>query len=170
MILAFDTYYFNSKAKTTAILFKDWTDEEPIHIYSEVIEGIAEYESGAFYKRELPCILSLLKQIDTSLVELIIIDGYTLLDNKGSIGLGGHLYEELNRKFPIVGIAKTEFWANKDITEKVLRGESSIPLHITTIGIDSSLASRKVESMHGNYRIPTLLQLLDANTKEGKRK
>ena len=60
MILAFDTYYYEDKAKTVALSFAQWTDDKPAVIYDEFKTHIQEYESGFFYKRELPCILSLL--------------------------------------------------------------------------------------------------------------
>jgi len=62
MILAFDTYYFDNKAKTVCISFNSWTDKSPINVYNEIIKNIAEYEPGSFYKRELPCILALLEE------------------------------------------------------------------------------------------------------------
>jgi deoxyinosine 3'endonuclease (endonuclease V) len=65
MILAFDTYYFDNKAKTVSICFDDWSDEENYKVETEVIENSEEYQSGEFYKRELPCILSLLDKIET---------------------------------------------------------------------------------------------------------
>ena len=63
MTLAFDSYYSEDKAKTVCLAFKDWSDSKPTNIYEEITSGIAEYEPGAFYKRELPCILSLLDKI-----------------------------------------------------------------------------------------------------------
>ena len=64
MILAFDTYYFDNKAKTVCISFRSWPDESPLGMEEEITEGISDYEPGAFFKRELPCILSLLRKYD----------------------------------------------------------------------------------------------------------
>lgn len=166
MILAFDTYYYDNKAKTICVSFNSWLDEKPIEIYNEVIEGVAAYEPGSFYKRELPCILSLLKKIDLQKVELIIVDGYTVLDDKDKLGLGGYLYEALHKSIPIIGVAKSEFQSNKTKTKKLLRGESKKPLFISSIGIDLNTAYENIKSMNGNYRMPTLLQILDTKTKE----
>ena len=52
MILAFDTYYFEDKAKTVAIQFKNWIENNIEQVYEETISGIDEYVSGSFYKRE----------------------------------------------------------------------------------------------------------------------
>ena len=88
MILAFDTYYFDDKAKTVCLAFKNWFDAEPIRSYEETISGVADYEPGAFYKRELPCIISLLNKIQPNLEEVstIIIDGFVLLDDQKKLG------------------------------------------------------------------------------------
>ncbi|MEP2278341.1 MAG: endonuclease V, partial [Maribacter sp.] len=92
MIIAFDTYYYDNKAKTVGVSFNKWEDDKPIEIYSEIIEGVAEYEPGSFYKRELPCIMSLLKKISLDKIDLIIVDSYVILDDNGKLGLGGHLF------------------------------------------------------------------------------
>ncbi|WP_020527049.1 endonuclease V [Flexithrix dorotheae] len=166
MILAFDTYYFGNKAKTVCIAFKNWADAAPLKIFEETIEGIAEYEPGSFYKRELPCILSLLKQIDLNEVDFILVDGFVLLDDNGKFGLGGHLFEALDRKVSIIGVAKSGFHSNKQNTKELLRGKSKKPLFISALGIELDQAFEKVNSMHGSFRMPTLLQILDTQTKE----
>lgn len=166
MIIAFDTYYYDNKAKTVGVCFNKWDDDKPIEIYSEIIEGVAEYEPGLFYKRELPCILSLLKKISLDKIDLIIVDSYVILDDNGKLGLGGHLYEKLNKQIPIIGVAKSGFDSNKLNAKALLRGESKKPLYISAIGIELSLAFEYIKSMHGNYRMPTLLQIMDTKTKE----
>ncbi len=95
MILAFDTYYFENQAKTVCLAFETLNSNKPNATYAETLEGIADYVPGQFYKRELPCILSLLKQINTADVEAIVVDGYVYLDDEQTLGLGGHLYNAL---------------------------------------------------------------------------
>lgn len=166
MILAFDTYYFENKSKTICIEFCHWTDSKSNKIYSETLENIEEYISGEFYKRELPCILSLLEKIDLTEVEVIIVDGFVYLDDDKKYGLGGYLYEKLDRKFPIIGVAKTNF-ATIEINKKSLwRGESVKPLFITAIGIEIDEAVEKIKQMDGEFRMPTLLKEMDRLTKE----
>ncbi len=166
MILAFDTYYFHNKAKTVCVSFENWSDESPKKVDLETLEGIADYEPGAFYKRELPCILSLLKRFDLNEVELIIVDGYVVLDDEGKLGLGGHLFEKLNQEIPVIGVAKSKFNANNLHSKELLRGSSKNPLYISSNGIEIGRAFECIKYMHGNHRIPTLLQILDTKTKE----
>ena len=71
------------------------------------MDDVAPYESGSFYKRELPCIVSLLQDLDVRDISLIVIDGFVHLDDDGRYGLGGHLYERLERKVQVVGVAKS---------------------------------------------------------------
>lgn len=166
MIYAFDTFYYEDFAKTVCIAFENWTSETESFIYSENTEISSDYESGAFYKRELPCILSLLKKINLKEGDLIIVDGYVTLDNRGKIGLGGYLYESLDKKYPVIGIAKNGFASEDDLRKTIFRGESKTPLFLTTVGIDSDDIKIKVENMFGAYRIPTLLKKLDQLTRE----
>lgn len=162
MILAFDTYYYDDKAKTACVCFENWIDAEPLEVYTEVLEGIAAYEPGSFYKRELPCILSLLKQIDLSMITFIVIDGFVLLDDEGKLGLGGYLYEALNKVIPVIGVAKSSFHQNKKNVRELLRGESKKPLYVSAIGVEADVASRFIERMCGDYRMPDLLRVVDS--------
>ena len=165
MILAFDTYYYKDKAKTVCVEFSDWINDTPDNVCSEITEGISEYEPGSFYKRELPCILSLLNKKDLSNVDLIIVDGFVILDDSGKFGLGGHLYDALNKKIPVIGVAKSKFHSNHNNVKELLRGESKKPLYISAIGIELESAFNHINNMHGKYRMPTLLQILDTETK-----
>lgn len=166
MVLAFDTYYYENKAKTVCLSFKDWNLEENYKIFSETISQVEEYVSGEFYKRELPCILSLLSKIDLNDVDLIIIDGFVFLNDENKFGLGAYLYKTLDEKIPIIGVAKRDFASIEKNRRKIFRGVSKNPLFITSIGIDLNLASKKIEEMKGEYRIPNLLKELDKLTKE----
>jgi len=162
MILAFDTYYFQDKARTVCIQFNDWTDERETNVFEETLSKVNKYISGEFYKRELPCILSLLKSIPLDNCEAIIIDGYVILDDNGKLGLGGYLHNTLDYKIPIIGIAKNNFSKIKHSKREVLRGISKKPLYITSIDFDLDLAAKKIKSMEGQYRIPTLLKKVDS--------
>jgi deoxyribonuclease V len=166
MILAFDTYYYDDQAKTVCITFKNWADTLPDNTYIDITDNVAEYEPGAFYKRELPCILNTLKKIDLSQVDIIIIDGFVFLDDDNKPGLGNYLYKALEKKIPVIGVAKTNFAQIHKNKRALLRGKSVKPLFITSIGIDLDLATEKIKTMHGEYRIPDLLKDLDRLTKE----
>lgn len=166
MILAFDTYYYENKAKTVCLSFEDWNQEDKFEIYTEILFEIEEYVSGEFYKRELPCIISLISKIDLKKVNLIIIDGFVFLNDENKFGLGAYLYHELNKKIPIIGVAKRDFATIEKNRIKLYRGKSENPLFITSIGIELNIASKKIEEMNGKYRIPTLLKEVDRLTKE----
>jgi deoxyribonuclease V len=166
MILAFDTYYFDDKAKTVCLAFNDWGDWQNFVVYKETRDNIADYTPGEFYKRELPCILSLLTQIDLTAVEVIVVDGYVFLDDDAKLGLGGYLYAALDDKISVIGIAKSNFKTIERLKQPLLRGDSGNPLFITAIGIDLKTATDNIARMHGPFRFPTLLKLLDQMTKE----
>lgn len=93
--------------------------------------------------------------------DVIIVDGYVTLDNNGKLGLGGYLYDALDQKYPIIGIAKNEFTTPDSQRRNVYRGESKTPLFLTAKGVDVDEVQPKVEQMHGPFRIPTLLKKLD---------
>lgn len=69
MITAFDVHYLeDGRASATAVLFYDYSDSEPEAVYTKFLTAVAaDYIPGELYRRELPCILTLLKQITTKL-------------------------------------------------------------------------------------------------------
>ena len=165
MIAAFDVQYFDGFAKIVGVLFQTWNDSEPLQILEKHIRPIADYEPGQFYKRELPCILGLLEEIDTTQLECIVVDGYVHLDDTGKPGLGHYLWKALDEKLPIIGVAKNSFHQNKLLVKQVLRGESKKPLYVTAVGIELNQAEDFITNMHGEFRMPTLLKIVDQRTK-----
>ena len=165
MIIAVDVHYLENKAKAAGVTFCNWDDSEPLDIISSYTDNPLEYESGLFYKRELPCILNLLQFIDISKIHTIIVDGYVCLNNEMKYGLGYYLYEHLGSKIPIIGVAKTAFHNNVAVV-KVHRGKSDKPLYVSSIGIDIKDAAKNIQRMSGEYRLPKLLKLLDTKTKD----
>lgn len=159
MILAVDVDYGDSSAKVAGVTFSNWDDQEPEKIYLTQIVGIAKYIPGSFYKRELPCILSLLSEHSLT-PDVIVIDGYVYLNGIDKPGLGKHLYNALGGDIAIIGVAKRAF---KDIDNKfaLYRGESKNPLYVTAVGIDIHKARKAIVQMHGKYRNPTLLKKVD---------
>ncbi|WP_299211795.1 endonuclease V [uncultured Aquimarina sp.] len=166
MKLAFDVQYYETYAKSVCIVFQNWNDETPVEIIIKKVNDIAPYIPGEFYKRELPCIQTILKDTNLNDVELIIVDGYVYLNDDKKLGLGGYLYEKLNNSIPIIGVAKSSFHDNKKYVQEVIRGESIKPLYITAVGLDLDEAKNHIQMMHGEYRMPILLQILDSKTKE----
>lgn len=166
MILAFDTYYFENEAKTACLAFATWNTNSDYTIYSETTYNAAPYTSGEFYKRELPCILSLFRKMKAEFPECIIIDGYVFLNDEYKPGLGKYLFQSLIEKTPVIGVAKTNFAPLKRNRRLVFRGKSKRPLYITAIGIDLDDAASLIQQMAGNFRIPDLLKILDKVTRE----
>ncbi|GAB3511025.1 endonuclease V [Emticicia fontis] len=165
MILAVDVFYKQSSAKIVGLIFNEWTNARYAQKIEKFRNDIANYEPGAFYKRELPCIMDILADLDLTQLDYIIVDGYVFLDDEGKPGLGAYLYEALPIKVPVIGVAKTSFANNKKYVAEVFRGISQKPLFITAMGEDLTKAAAMVRSMSGDYRFPTMLKALDDFTK-----
>ena len=164
MILALDVHYREHEAKAVGVLF-NWDDEQPNQIIIEIIKAVDDYVPGEFYKRELPCLLKVIENVIIQELEVIIIDGHIYTDNQGEFGLGGKLWECLNKQIPVIGVAKSPFYSNKETVQEVFRGASDKPLFISAIDYNLDVAAANVKKMKGKYRIPTLLRTLDGITK-----
>ena len=167
MIIATDIHYKETYAKAVCVAF-EWKDAVPAKIYTTTIDEVAPYVPGEFYKRELPCILKVLEQVDLNVVEAIIVDGHVFVHDDQKYGLGAYLWEALDKKIPIIGIAKKSFINTKKVATPVLRGSSEKPLFVSCIGLDKEIVLEKVALLHGEHRMPTILKLLDAVTKTEK--
>jgi deoxyribonuclease V len=164
VIACLDVHYRDASACAAAVMFHDWT--EAVAVQETVIEvaDIQPYQPGEFYRRELPCLLAILKTL--SPVDAVVIDGYVWLDDQSRPGLGAHLYEALQQRVPVIGVAKTSFRGSV-FAKAVLRGTSRRPLHVTAAGMDADVGAQHVRSMHGEFRIPTLLKRVDQLCREG---
>ena len=138
MIVCIDVDYKEDIAHVGAILFRNWTDEVGYKEYRLIVENIQEYIPGEFYKRELPCLTNILDTISEP-IDIIVVDGYVWLTTEKK-GLGAYLYEFLNKKIPVIGVAKNRY---KDIENaiEILRGDSQKKLYITSDGIDVRVAA-----------------------------
>lgn len=154
-----DVHYEEDRARIGCLLFRNWEDaeEESQHVFTRT--GVAEYESGQFYKRELPCLLEALQGL-SALPRTVVIDGYVWLDGESKRpGLGARLYASLQGVVPVVGVAKNPLDSSRGLT--VERGDSKNPLYVTAAGLPPKRAAEWVASMHGPHRIPTLLKRVD---------
>ncbi len=163
MILAVDVDYRKDGAVAAGVLFQNWQDSESVKELSAPILTVAEYEPGQFYKRELPCVLALLQQLE-QLPEFIVIDGYVYLDGNQKPGIGKHLYDALEGKSVIIGVAKSRFKDTPSETE-IFRGGSKRALYVTAVGINEIEAKGFIMRLHGEHRIPTLLKRVDQLSK-----
>lgn len=158
-ILATDVFYDDTKntANAAGVLFANWTSDKVSQEFTVQVTDVAPYEPGAFYKRELPCLLKLLDHVGD--VDVVIVDSYVDITSTHP-GLGRHLFNALNGQVPIVGVAKSHFRDSE--AAEVYRGASSSPLYVTAAGLDLSVVAEHVRNMHGAYRFPTILQRVDA--------
>ncbi|NJO92211.1 MAG: endonuclease V [Chloroflexia bacterium] len=160
MILAIDVDYKGNTANAAGIVFKDWKDSESFKEYTVQLDKIKEYIPGQFYKRELPC-LTALHRIVNEEVTTIIIDGFVWLSDIYKKGLGAYLYQKLDRKIPVIGVAKKSFYSLGENYREIYRGESKSPLFITSAGIDLDIAADNIKIMAGEHRLPILLKKVD---------
>ncbi|MEO0732334.1 MAG: endonuclease V [Bacteroidota bacterium] len=164
MLLAFDAHYHDTHSLLAAASFYDWTDPVPLAMHTWRFGPAAAYEPGQFYRRELPLILQALEDFPLAEIEAIVVDGYVYLDANGRLGLGGHLYHELQQAAPVIGVAKSYFRDTN--AEAVLRGKSTKPLYVTSYGIPQKVSANHVRNMAGAFRMPDILGRVDRASKE----
>ena len=162
IIACFDVYYNKDCAKACCMVFEIEPAEKILSAYCQIVESISDYIPGEFYKRELPCIIKAYKKIKED-IDLIIIDGFVMLGN-GKKGLGAYLFESLNKKIPVIGVAKTYFKDCEDYMT-IYRGKSNKPLYISSIGIDLGYSAEFIKNLNGIYRIPDILKKVDQLTR-----
>jgi deoxyribonuclease V len=158
MIACVDVDYRHTGAVAACICFEHWDDSTPVLESAIEINDVEPYEPGQFYRRELPCIVAVLQSLPT-LPLIVVIDGYVWLGEQRR-GLGAHLYEALDKRAAIIGVAKTRF-AGADPVELVTHGGSRTPLYVTAAGMDVTEAASHIRAMYGNHRIPTMLKRVD---------
>ena len=173
--IAIDTYYFGEeKARTVGVVFNDFSDPNPSEVITVWTTEFEPYQPGQFYKRELPCILDCLAQVDLREYDTIILDGFYRLkgeDDKEWPGLGEHLVEVLTENgslhpdLNVWCVAKTNFGKASDISIPILRGTSKSPLYVQAMR-DQGGAAVLVKNMAGDYRLPGILKTLDKETKK----
>jgi deoxyribonuclease V len=159
MIAAVDVAYDELAvgARAAAVVFGDWTDSDAVAEYSAAVTKVEPYTPGAFYQRELPCLLAVLREVREPLT-VILVDGYVDLGTRP--GLGRHLWNALQQQCAVVGIAKSRFRGASAV--EVHRGASRQPLYVTAAGMDVAMAADALRRMHGKFRIPTLLRRADS--------
>lgn len=162
MIVALDVDYGPDRARAAAVAAPTWEAAPELERVLELPGPPADYEPGAFWRRELPPLLALLEAhgADLAPLELLLVDGHAWLA-PGQPGLGARLHEALGGRVPVVGVAKTAFRGSPDAAH-VLRGESQAPLFVTAIGLDLAAAADGVRRLHGPHRLPALLKRADA--------
>ncbi len=159
MIACLDVAYGDAEAHAAGVSFRNWTDAIPLEERVAAVAKVALCQPGQFFRRELPCLLAVLRVLPP--VDVVIVDGYVWLGAGNHPGLGAHLYQALGEHTAVVGVAKTRF-KGADFAREVVRGRSTRPLFITAAGMSPEYAAEHVRSMHGPYRMPTLLKRVDS--------
>jgi deoxyribonuclease V len=165
MILAVDVHYSHRGATVAGVLFHGWKDENPVLEVASFLDATADYRPGEFYLRELPPIMRLIEEHGL-FPECIVVDGFVYLDGVSTPGLGKRLFDALGGTVTVIGVAKNRF---RGIGERyaVFRGSSRRPLYVTAAGMGLENARGCILRMHGNYRIPTMLKLVDRLSRRG---
>jgi deoxyribonuclease V len=164
MIAAVDAHYRDDESATAgSVVFSSFSDSKAYRTYLRDIPKVESYVPGEFYKRELPCLITVLGMIEEE-IDTVIIDGYVDLGEKP--GLGRYLWRALDCKKGVIGVAKKYFRGSDAI--KVFRGNSRQPLYVTSVGIEQTTAADIITSMHGKFRLPTLLKQTDSLSRSGK--
>ena len=151
-----DVDYRDTGAIAAGLWFRGWTAASPEFQAVASFPEVAEYEPGAFYRRELPCLIGVLARGPRA--DVVIVDGYVWLGG-GVAGLGAHLHAAIGGM--VIGVAKTRFASATDAVA-VCRGSSRSPVFVSAVGMSADEAAANVSIMHGPYRIPTLLKQVDA--------
>ena len=160
MNLAIDIYYREEGGATCVGVLFQWKDAEPTKVIRATIDEVEEYVPGEFYKRELPCVMTVIYQVKHYKVDYIILDSHVQL-GEDQKGLGEYVYEAVDKMYPVIGVAKRGFYNNVQYVREVKRGESDNPLYVSAIGCDLEEAAEWVRDMHGEYRIPSILKEVD---------
>src|SRR5262245_2297851 len=131
MIACLDVAYHETHAVAAGIAFRDWLDESVVAERVVSLPDVQPYLSGQFFIRELPCLLAVLRVLPPP--QVVLIDGYVWLEENRP-GLGAHLYQSLDGRASIIGVAKTRY-LGADNVQEVARGKSKQPLHVSAVGL-----------------------------------
>lgn len=159
MIACFDVYYHAQGATAAGLTIADWKATKTESEFVLEIDNVGDYQAGEFYKRELAPLLDVIKQIKTP-IRYYVIDAYCHLSPDKAPGLGAYLHKELPEDAIVIGVAKNGFRRTKHAVE-LARSGSSRRLYVTSIGCSYQKAANLIESMHGEFRMPTILKKVD---------
>jgi deoxyribonuclease V len=158
MFAAVDVHYPPSGgARAALVLASDPAFSAIVSEKTVLIDHVAPYQPGEFYRRELPPVRAVLADVDD--LDLLIVDGYVTLDPDGRPGLGAYAHEEFS--VPVIGVAKTSF-ASAVHAVPVVRGNAKRPLYVTAAGIPPADAAELIRRMPGKFRLPDALRRVDA--------
>lgn len=156
-IVLTDVCYQTHYAQAAGVVIQHWTDIEPRAEHLCCSSEVEDYVSGQFYQRELPHLLTLLKEVGP--YDCVVVDAHVWLE-ASQPGAGHYLWRALDERVPVIGVAKNPFRGG--VALPLLRGDSKKPLWISAEGVNPHDARDWIRSMAGPYRIPTLLKRVDS--------
>lgn len=159
MLCALDVHYEPAATRVAAVEFRGWSDADAEREHVLSLPAAAPYVPGQFYRRELPPLLAVIAALAAE-PEVLLVDGHVWLE-PGRPGLGAHLHAALGGRPKVVGLAKTAFGGAGGVWREVYRGTSRQALWVDAVGWDHGAAADAVRSMHGPFRLPTLLRRVD---------
>jgi len=104
MIACLDVAYRDAAAFAAGTIARQWVDANVLEEQVVQLSNLQAYEPGQFFRRELPCLLAVLKALPT--VDVVIVDGYVRLGGEDKPGLGAHLYQALGERTAVGGSQK----------------------------------------------------------------
>ena len=167
MLACLDVCYRDPLAFGAGVLFESWEARAPLRGWTLRVEGVAPYVPGQFYRREMPCLLSLLAELP-GLPDIVLVDAYVWLGGEAHPGLGARLHEALERRAAVVGVAKTRYRGAEPV-EIVKRGRSRSPLYVSAAGFPLAEAAAGVARMHGRGRLPLMIRRADVLARAAER-
>lgn len=167
IIACLDVHYERDIAYSAAVVFENWDATSILSEYTTYTTNTIDYDPGRFYLRELRPLINMVHCISEE-TDVYVIDAYCHLSGDFSPGLGSYLHEVLNSRTLIIGVAKNRF-RNTTHAMELLRGNSSRPLFITSIGLQYAAAASNVGMMAGEFRIPTMIKAVDRLARERRR-
>ncbi len=162
MIIAVDVDYRDAGAVAAAVGVNDVGDATMALERTVAVANVAPYVPGAFYVRELPCLLALWHTLPVDDIDTVIVDGHAWLGD-GQMGLGAHLHQALQglsaKGVRVIGVAKTP-WHDRQASVEVRR-HGAKALWVSAVGVSDDGAAEVVRRLHGPHRLPTLLKRVD---------
>jgi len=163
LCVAVDVHYLRSGgARAAAVVANDASFAQVLTERTAVVDQVAPYRPGEFYRRELPPLRAVVGGIAG--LGLLMVDGYADLDPDGRPGLGARAHAEFG--IPVIGVAKTGFRTATHAVP-VLRGTSARPVFVTAAGMRRADAAELVRLMAGRFRLPDALRRADQLARTG---
>lgn len=132
-------------------------------ILTAIVHDIEDYIPGQFYRRELQSVEAIIKQMNLSEIDLIVVDGYADSGTEEH-ALGTFVFDKYH--IPVIGIGKNKYERCILDNLEVYRGESQKPLFVTSKGMDNEKAKELVKNMSGKYRFPYFVKFADNRARD----